>query len=504
LDLPPQRDCRALAPVSPANGSSPLNDIDLVIRNGLVVDGTGASPFSADVAIAGDRIIAVGEVDGGAHAREIEAKGRVVAPGFIDAHTHDDRALLSMPEMMPKVSQGVTTVVVGNCGVSLAPLVLAGVPPPPLDLLGSEAGWFRFERFSDYVDTLWRTPPAVNCALLVGHITLRHRAMDRFDRAATSAEIAEMCRQIRAAMEDGAIGFSTGLDYPPAAAATTEEILSLVAAVRPGGLYCSHHRNYFERLKEAIDEALLIGRETGVPLTISHHQCSGAENFGEAPETLRVIDRARQTQAIGLDAYPYNASSKTLDPDRAKPGVRIMVTWSTPYPVFAGRMLDEVAAEWNCSARDAATRLLPAGAIYFQLDEGDVRAILAYEHTMIGSDGLPHDVHPHPRLWGTFPRVLGHYSRDLGLFPLEEAVRRMTGLPAIWFGFRDRGVLRPGAFADLTIFDPAAVKDSATFTEPSQSAAGIELVVINGRVVWQGGTHTGARPGRVLRREVAA
>ena len=482
-----------------------MSDVDLVIRNGLVVDGTGAPRFPADVAITGDRIVAVGRVDHAQRACEIDATGRVVAPGFIDAHTHDDRALLSMPEMTPKVSQGVTTVVAGNCGVSLAPLALAGVPPPPLDLLGSEAGWFRFEHFGDYVEALEQSPPAVNCGLLIGHITLRQRVMDRFDRAATSAEITEMRGQIRAAMEDGAIGFSTGLDYPPAAAAPTEEILSLVQAVRPrGGLYCSHHRNYFEGLEEAIDEALLIGRQAGVPLTISHHQCSGTANFGKAPKTLGVIDKARRTQAIGLDAYPYNASSKTLDPDRAKPGVRIMITWSTPFPEFAGRMLDEVAGEWNCSAREAAMRLLPAGAIYFQLEEGDVRTILAYEHTMIGSDGLPHDVHPHPRLWGTFPRVLGHYSRDLGLFPLEEAVRRMTSLPADWFGFRDRGVLRLGAFADLTIFDPAAVKDRATFTKPAQLAAGIELVMTNGRVVWLGGEHTGARPGRVLRREAAA
>jgi N-acyl-D-amino-acid deacylase len=180
-----------------------------------------------------------------------------------------------------------------------------------------------------------------------------------------------------------------------------------------------------------------------------------------------------------------------------------MVTWSTSHPGSAGRMLDDIAAEWRCGAREAAERLLPAGAIYFQLDEGDVRAILAYEQTMIGSDGLPHDVHPHPRLWGTFPRVLGHYSRELGLFPLEEAVRRMTGLPARWFGFVDRGVVRPGAFADLVVFDPATVKDTGTFTDPARPAAGIDWVMVNGRIVWAAGSHSGARPGRVLRRAVA-
>jgi N-acyl-D-amino-acid deacylase len=482
-----------------------MTKVDIVIRNGWVIDGTGAERFHADVAIADDRIIAVGEVDHALRAREIDAAGLIVAPGFIDVHTHDDRALLSMPNMTPKVSQGVTSLVAGNCGVSLAPLALAEVPPPPLDLLGSEPGWFHFARFGQYVEALRESPPAVNYGLLVGHITLRHRVMDRFDRAARPSEIAEMQRQVDAAMKEGAIGFSTGLDYPSAVAAPTEEILPLVAALKPhDGLYCSHHRNYFDRLEEAIDEALAIGRETQVPLTISHHQCTGAANFGKGPKTLAIIDKARQNQAVGLDAYPYNASSKTLDPGRAQPGVRIMVTWSTPFPDLAGRMLDEIAKGWSCSAAAAAQRLLPAGAIYFQLDEDDVRAILAYEHTMIGSDGLPHDVHPHPRLWGTFPRVLGHYSRDCGLFSLEEAVRRMTSLPARWFGFRDRGVLRPGAFADLALFDPVTVNDKGSFTAPAQPAEGIALVMVNGNIVWQENRHTGMRPGRMLRREPGA
>lgn len=477
---------------------------DLVIRGGAVIDGTGAARRQADIAVAGDRIVAVGRLDGIKAGRSIDAAGRIVSPGFIDAHTHDDRALLSMPDMTPKISQGVTALVAGNCGVSLAPLVIEGRPPPPLDLLGPDPGWFRFGRFGDLVRHLGQEPPALNCALLVGHITLRHRAMDGFDRAATADETAMMCGLVTESMEQGAIGFSTGLDYPPAVAASRDEVQQLVAAVKPfGGIYCSHTRNYFEAVEEALDEALEIGRETEVPVIISHHQVTGAMNFGKSRRTLARIDAARKKAAVGLDAYPYNASSKTLDPGRAKPGVRIMVTWSLSHPDLVGRELSDIAKVWGCSEREAAERLLPAGAIYFQLDEDDVRRILSYPHTMIGSDGLPHDVHPHPRLWGSFPRVLGHYARDVGLMPLEEAVRRMTSLPAAWFGLRDRGVLRPGAFADIVIFDPETVADRGTFIKPAVPAAGIDAVIVNGRVAWQDGAHTGARAGRVLARDPA-
>ena len=310
-----------------------------------------------------------------------------------------------------------------------------------------------------------------------------------------------MAERIDEAMEAGAIGFSTGLDYPSAMAASYEEVLTLVKTVRPhGGLYCSHHRNYFEHLEEALAELFRLGEDAGVPTVISHHQATGASNFGKGPKTLAMISKARRQTPIGLDIYPYNASSKTLDPGRARPGVKIMVTWSTPCPHCAGRMLEDVAAEWGVSAPAAAERLLPAGAIYFQLDEQDVRSILAYPHAMIGSDGLPHDVHPHPRLWGTFPRVLGHYCRDERLFDLETAIHKMTGLTARNFGLKDRGTLRPGAFADVTLFDPATIADRATFKDPTTPAAGIALVMVNGTTVWENGRATGALPGRVLRR----
>src|SRR4051812_30658890 len=375
--------------------------VDILIAGGTVIDGGGGQGVRADVAVRDDRIVMVGADLVVQAGMRIDAGGKVVTPGFIDTHTHDDRALLSDPTHAPKVSQGITTLIAGNCGVSLAPLVIKGRPPPPLDLLGTDPGWFRFPRFRDFVCALGEAPPAVNCGLLVGHITLRHATMSDLERSASAAETDAMGDKIEEAMEAGAVGFSTGLDYPGAAASSYDEVLALVKRVRPlGGIYCSHHRNYFEKLEEALEEAFHLGEESGVPLIISHHQATGSANFGKGRKTLDLIDQARRRTPVGLDAYPYNASSKTLDPARAKPGVRIMVTWSITYPAFAGRMLDDIASEWGLGAEDAARRLLPAGAIYFQLDEGDVRDILAYPHTMIGSDGLPHDVHPHPRLWG--------------------------------------------------------------------------------------------------------
>jgi N-acyl-D-amino-acid deacylase len=479
---------------------------DLLIAGGTVIDGTGAPGFAADVAIVDDRIVAVGPALPHHAARHIGASGRVIAPGFIDVHTHDDRALLSHPLLPFKVSQGVTTLVAGNCGVSMAPLVIEGQPPPPLDLLGPDAGWFRFDSFAAYHRQLGDTPPAVNCGLLVGHITLRHRAgMDRFDRPASAAETASMAAEVDRAMAAGAIGFSTGLDYPDSVHSSEAEVTALASRVKKfGGMCCCHHRNYFDGLDAALEEVFRIGAAASVPMIVSHHQCTGASNFGKGKATLRAIDAARRGTPLGLDVYPYNASSKTLDPGRAKPGVRIMVTWSTHHPRLAGRMLDDISAELGCSNMEAAERILPAGAIYFQLDEQDVQDILDYPHTMIGSDGLPHDVHPHPRLWGTFPRVLGHYVRELGLLTLEDAVRRITSLPAAWFGFRDRGRVAEGAFADLVVFDPATIIDTATFTRPAQPAHGIDLVLCNGRVTWADGVHTGARPGRVLARDASA
>jgi N-acyl-D-amino-acid deacylase len=238
-----------------------------------------------------------------------------------------------------------------------------------------------------------------------------------------------------------------------------------------------------------------------VPVVISHHKTIGRENFGRTAETLPVIAAAMQRQEVGLDAYPYIASSTVLSAAQAERSLKVLVTWSRSAPEQAGRELSAIAADWGVSQKEAADRLQPAGAVYWTMDEADVQRVLRFAHTMIGSDGLPHDSHPHPRLWGAFPRVLGHYSRELGLFGLEEAVRRMTGLSAARFGLIGRGVLAAGAYADITVFDPDTVADRATFEAPMTPAAGIEHVFVNGRPVWTGGKPTGERPGRALRRQ---
>jgi len=476
---------------------------DLLIRNGILIDGTRAPRYAADLAVKDGRIAAIGRLDGARAERELDASGRIVAPGFIDAHTHDDRLLLSGPDMAPKASQGVTTVVAGNCGVSLAPAP-NGMPrpvPPPLDLLDAEGGWFRFPSFAAYVEELRARPAATNCALLVGHTSLRAQTMDRFERPASDAEIARMRALADEALAAGAIGISTGLWYEPAAAAPTEEVIEVCRPLAARkGLYCTHMRDEADKVLDSLEETFRIGRELGVPVVISHHKVMGLPNHGRSAETLPLIEARMRGQEIGLDCYPYCASSTILTASRVGVASKVLVTWSKPHPEFAGMELAEIARRMGLGTDAAIEKLLPAGAIYFSMDEADVQRILAFERTMIGSDGLPHDAAPHPRLWGTFPRVLGHYARGLGLFPLETAVHKMTGLTARTFGLAGRGVLKEGYAADITVFDAGTVDEAASFARPIQPARGIDAVIVNGELVWRDGKSTGARPGRVLAR----
>jgi len=479
---------------------------DLVLRGGTVIDGTRAPRFRADIAVADGRIVKLGDLAGERGREEIDVAGRIVAPGFIDAHTHDDRLMLSGPDMAAKVSQGVTTVIAGNCGVSLAPIRFKGRPPtPPLDLLDDTGEWYRFDSFAQYVGALEDAPAATNAALLVGHSTLRCATMDTLDRPARPTEVAAMRAMVREALQAGAVGASTGLYYEPALAATTEEVIEVCRPLSElGGVYCTHMRNEADAVMDSLDETFRIGNALGVPVVVSHHKVVGLANRGRSQETLPLIAARMKTQAVCLDCYPYSASSTILTADRIRVASKTLVTWSKAMPQHAGRDLADIARDLGITPEAAVAKLVPAGAIYFSMDEADVQRILAFESTMVGSDGLPHDAAPHPRLWGTFPRVLGHYSRNLGLFPLETAVHKMTGLTAKNFGLEGRGVLREGAHADLTVFDAETVDEAATFAKPIQPARGIDVVIVNGSAVWRDGGPTGTRPGRVLRRQGGA
>ena len=477
---------------------------DLLIRNATIVDGTGAPRFAGDIGIRGDRIARIGDLSAMRGEREIDLGGRIAAPGFIDAHTHDDRAMLSDPDMAPKVSQGVTTVIGGNCGVSLAPMPRPIPNPvtPPLNLLDGKGEWFRFPTFAAYLAALRAQPAATNCAMLVGHTTLRVATMDDLTRPADKAQIAAMRELVTEALDAGAIGVSTGLFYEPAIAAPTEEVIETCQPLKEfNGLYCTHMRNEGDGVMDSLEETFRIGREVGVPVVISHHKVVGENNHGRSEETLKFIRENMGRQPICLDCYPYTAGSTVLSVDRAAGSSRVIVTWSQALPQYAGQDLADIARQMGVSQEEAVARLLPAGAIYFRMDEADVQRILKFDETMIGSDGLPHDASPHPRLWGTFPRVLGHYGRLLGLFPLETAVYKMTGLTARNFGLKDRGVLREGAYADLTLFDANEVDEAATYAEPIAKSRGIDTVIVNGAIVWRDGQSTGAHPGRVLTRE---
>lgn len=470
---------------------------ELIIGGGDVIDGTGVPRYRADVGVRGDRVSAIGELPASKAIHRFDARGKAITPGFIDAHTHDDRALLSQPDMAPKVSQGVTTVITGYCGISLAPLISAD-PPPPLNLLGGQE-WYRFNTVSEYVDTLRNAPAAINAAMLVGHSTLRTRVMGDLSRPATEREIGQMGELLDEGLEAGCMGLSLGLDYPTASAAPTSEVTTLARHLpHHNGICTVHMRSESDQVSEAIEETLEIGRTADVPVVISHFKVVGRANWGRTKETLTKVAQAQKFQKVSFDVYPYVASSTVLLSKFVEGSERTVLAWSDPHPELAGQELEEIRGGWGCSTEEAIKRLTPAGAIYYQMHEDDLQRVLRFPNAMIGSDGLPHDVFPHPRLWGTFPRVLGHYARELGLFSMEEAVHRMTGVTASVFDLKDRGLLREGGFADIVILDPGEIMDAANFDEPQRRARGIDSVIVNGQCVWRDGQATGTRPGRFL------
>ena len=477
-----------------------MHTCDTLIRNADVLDGSGVPSEPLDVAILEDRIYQIGHALQVNASKFIDAEGLTLAPGFIDVHTHDDTSVICTPAMLPKLSQGVTTVIVGNCGISAAPVHLRGEPPDPMNLLGG-AEAFCYPTFAKYVAAVRGARPAVNVCALVGHTSLRSNHMDRLDRTATAVEIKSMCAQLQEALDAGALGLSSGLAYLSANAASTDEVLALAAPLAAAGaVYTTHMRSETDGVLDAMEEAFEIGRLSRVPTIISHLKCAGIDNWGRSNELLSALDAARALQTVACDCYPYAAGSSTLDLRQVDERVVITITWSSTHPEMAGRSLEQIAKEWQVTQLEAAKRLRPAGAIYHSLFEEDMRRILSHPATMIGSDGLPNDPRPHPRLWGTFPRVLGRYCREEKLFSLSEAIYKMTGMPAQHFGLAHRGRIRKGYHADLVLFDPAKIADMATFSDPTCSAVGIERVWVNGTLSYTRDGSTESRNGRFLPR----
>ncbi|WP_286233893.1 N-acyl-D-amino-acid deacylase family protein [Thalassotalea sediminis] len=475
---------------------------DLIIKGALVIDGSGEKAKQVNVAIANKKIAAIGNFDAEAE-QIINAQGLVLAPGFIDVHTHDDLEVIRNPDMLAKVSQGVSTVVIGNCGISASPYKLDVAPPDPINLLGNQEE-FSFGCLSEYVDYLASKPPNVNVVALVGHTTLRAQVMDDLSRAATDDEIAQMQVLLQGALENGAKGLSTGLAYKNAKASTAKETEALAQALNAfGALYTTHLRTEFDGIIDALDEAFTLGKKVQSPVVISHLKCAGKQNWGRSAEIINHVEQASKHQPIACDCYPYHASSSTLDLNQVTDDFEIFITWSDAEPDMAGQTLAAIAKQWQLSLMDAAKRLMPAGAVYHGMNENDVKAFLQYDRSMVGSDGLPCDPHPHPRLWGAFPRVLGRYSRDNALFPLEKAVHKMTGKSAKNFKLVDRGLIKEGYFADLVLFDPDSVLDNADFTQPFAISSGIKKLWVNGQLTYQENSGVVAsntiRPGKFLK-----
>ncbi len=500
--------------------------MDLVIRGAEVHDGSGAAPVVVDVAVRGDRIMAVGEV-ATRGATELDGRGLALAPGFIDVHSHDDVTLLRHPLLPTKVAQGVTTVIVGNCGFGVAP------PEPARRSMLFSASMAKLMDWDDhrgYVVRLERDPAAVNVAFLVGHGTVREGVLgEAYQRAATPDELARMRSIVEEGLAAGAVGMSTGLAYEPGCFASTDEVVALAGAIRTaGGIYTSHIRNEGDGLVDAVAEAIGIGARSAVPVQLSHHKAAGANNWGRVATTLAMVDSARTNGVdVMMDQYPYTAGSTGLAAVLAQgalgndvgdhPGgafgrvtaAQVRLAWVPGRPELAGRTLAAVAGDNGEDPVDLARRLVEecttVQVVLDMMDEADVRTVLAHPCTMIGSDSSHQERgKPHPRTCGTFPRVLGRYSRELGVLNLATALHRMTGLPARRFGLAGRGAIAPGAFADLVLFDPERILDRATFDEPLQAPIGIRGVWVNGeRIVDDRGQHTGARPGQLLRRAAA-
>lgn len=482
-----------------------------LLKNGLIVDGLRQPSWLGDVLLVDDRIHALAPTghlasnlafDGIEVTHEFDCTGKVIAPGFIDVHTHDDAAVLNQPDMLPKLSQGITTVVVGNCGISLVPMVTTHAASP-LSLLGQAQ--FKYANVAEYAEAINATPPAVNVAVLVGHTALRMRHMTDLNRGANATELSAMSHDLKASMDAGALGMSSGIFYREAFAADQAELTALATvAAQAGGVYATHIRDELAGILEAMQEAAQTARHSGLPLILSHHKCAGPSNWGRTKETLALIDTLAKTQPIAMDVYPYTAGSTVLRDDLVDGVIDVLITSSEPHPEMGGQYLKAIATKWGVTQKEACHRLMPGGACYFQMHEDDVQRVITHPLSMIGSDGLPHDERPHPRLWGAFPKVLACYWREKGVLALEEAIHKMTGLSARQFKLTGRGALVAGAFADVVVFDPIRVADRATFENPMQFSEGIEQVWVNGQLSYTDLERaSGLRGGRFIKRALA-
>jgi N-acyl-D-amino-acid deacylase len=494
---------------------------DVIVRGGRVADGTGNPLFTADVAVRDGRIAAIGKISGTAE-RVIQARGKIVAPGFIDVHTHaEDIDDLPLAANFPRM--GVTTLVLGNCGSSVL-------------------------NVSNYFRRLEATNISVNVATLIGHGTVREKAMGgSFDRVPTTEEMERMREYVRRAMEEGAVGLSTGLIYLPGAFAKTDEIIELAKiASAHDGIYASHMRGEGREIFEALDEVFRIARGAGIRAEVSHIKLSGKSAWGEWEKVLGAIERARaEGLDITQDQYVYTASStgisqlvpmewreggkfkeRIADPkERKKLAAEMKATLKRggrrdySYAVIASYKHDRSLNGLNIA--QAAKKKLGASSLDSQIDlileiqanggaqgifhgisEDDLQHFLQHPNTMFASDSGVRRMNegvPHPRGYGNNARVLAHYVRELKLLRMEDAVRRMTSLPATTFRLRDRGEVRLGNWADLVVFDPETVQDNATFDDPHHYATGFSAVLVNGVVVVENDKHTGARPGKTLR-----
>lgn len=524
---------------------------DKVIKNATILDGTGRAPRRGDVGISGDTIAAIGDISPERGRSVIQASGLHLCPGFIDIHTHSDGRILACPTADSRVFQGITTELTGNCGSSVAPLKRADIKDELQEFreLGIRPDWTDV---ASYFLRLERTGISVNHALLLGQGRLRKSAIGLVDRKLTANELKNVLRAVEEGMDCGAFGVSTGLEYAPGIYTPAEEIASMAQIVaRRDGLYASHLRNEGPGLLEAIKEAINVGRETGVRVQISHLKAAGQSNWNKQSAALGLLDKARRLGIdVSADAYPYTAYSTSLsillkawvreggpkailrrlrsrDSRRRirrevservgeSPGdyglIVINSTKSERNRIAIGKNLVEIGEMWKVEPVDALLRLLEeeetvVDFVGHGMKSENVEMVLSHPMVMIGSDGYSMagkgkaaEARPHPRSYGTCPRVLGHYVREGKLFDLSTAVKKMTSMPAEQLRLTDRGRIARGMKADLVIFDGSEVRDTATFEEPHRYPRGIKHVLVNGILVVENGKHTGARPGRVLRK----